>query len=89
MTELDRRHEQSTGPIVWILSKGEHHEGGQVIAVFTDRDLARGQFVHEAQNMAFAIDDAYQGDDGSIHLDAGCDWLALEPHPLVTSAQLA
>lgn len=76
------------GPVVWILSKGEHHEGGEVIAVFADRDLARGQFAHEAQNMAFAIDDARQDEDGSVHLDAGCDWLALEPHLLVTQTQL-
>ncbi|NUP39499.1 MAG: hypothetical protein HOY76_21430 [Streptomyces sp.] len=88
MTELAHRQQQSTGPVVWILSKGEHHEGGDVIAVFADRDLARGQFTHEAQNMAFAIDDARQDEDGSIHLDAGCDWLALEPHPLITAQQL-
>jgi hypothetical protein len=39
--------------------------------------------------MAFAIDDARQDEDGSIHLEAGCDWLALEPHPLITRQQLA
>jgi hypothetical protein len=81
--------QQHTGPVVWILSKGEFGEGGEVIAVFADRDLARGQFTHEATNMAFAIDDARQNEDGSIHLEAGCDWLALEPHQLITHQQLA
>lgn len=93
MTDLERaaaiHTQQATGLVVWILSKGEHHEGGEVIAVFADRDLARGQFAEEAQNMAFAIDDARQNEDGSIQLDAGCDWLALEPHPLITRRQLA
>jgi hypothetical protein len=90
MQELDRHQPQQapTGPVVWILSKGEHHEGGSVLGVFAERDLARGQFVIEAQNMAFAIDDARQEDDGSIHLDAGCDWLALEPHPLTVREEL-
>jgi hypothetical protein len=83
-----QQHTTPAGPIVWILSKGEFHEGGEVIAVFTERDLARGQFAHEATNMAFAIDDARQDEDGSIHLEAGCDWLALEPHPLITTTQL-
>lgn len=86
------RHEAAIttaqGPTVWILSKGEMHEGGSVIAVFLDRDLARGQFTDEANNMAFAIDDARQDEDGSVHLEAGCDWLALEPHPVVTRPQL-
>jgi hypothetical protein len=33
---------------VWILSKGEMHEGGSVLGVFADRDLARGAFLTEA-----------------------------------------
>jgi hypothetical protein len=77
-----------SGPVVWILSKGERYEGGSVIAVFADRDLGRGKFTEQALDMAFPIDDARQDEDGSIHLDAGCDWLALEPHTLITANQL-
>ncbi|WP_399559628.1 hypothetical protein OIA45_48680 (plasmid) [Streptomyces chartreusis] len=76
------------GPVVWILSKGEMHEGGEILGVYADRDLARGEFTAQALSMAFPIDDARQNDDGSIHLDAGCDWLALEPHPVTTRRQL-
>jgi hypothetical protein len=90
MQDIDRHHPQQApaGPVVWILSTGEDHEGGTVLGVYADRDLARGHFTTEANNMSFAIDDARQDDNGSIHLHAGCDWLALEPHPLVTRQQL-
>lgn len=86
--DLHTPHQQPTGPTVWILSKGEFSEGGNVSGVYADRDLARGEFTTQAQNMSFAIDDARQADDGSIQLSAGCDWLALEPHPLVTARQI-
>jgi hypothetical protein len=88
------RHQANTqapvGPVVWILSHGEHHEGGQIDGVYTDRDLARGDFATKATEMsrAFGIDDARQNPDGSVHLDMGCDWLALEPHPLITRNQV-
>lgn len=87
MQNLDHR-QTPAAPIVWILSKGELHEGGEVLGVYADRDLASGQFLTEAQNLSFAIDDARQGEDGSILIEAGCGWLALEPHPLITQAQL-
>ena len=32
MTELARHEAQPTGPIAWILSKGEMHEGGYIVA---------------------------------------------------------
>ena len=32
MTELARPDAQPTGPIAWILSKGEMHEGGYIVA---------------------------------------------------------
>lgn len=73
---------------VWILSKGEQHEGGEVLGVYADRDLAKGQFVTEAQNLSFAIDDAKQDADGSIHLYAGCDFLSLEPHDLIVRNEI-
>lgn len=77
-------------PIVWILETGEFGEGGTILGVYMDRDLARGQFVTEAQQLhdRFTIDDIRQDDDGSIHAEAGCDWLSLTPHPVTTSAQL-
>lgn len=81
---------QHDGPVVWILSEGEMHEGGTIIGVFLDRDLARGQFVTKAQQIhdRFSIDDIRKDDDGSIHVEGGCDWLSLEPYPVTTAAQL-
>ncbi|MFI6653238.1 hypothetical protein ACIBI8_37315 [Streptomyces sp. NPDC050529] len=80
----------SAGPIVWILSEGAMHEGGSIVGVYLDRDLARGAFVTRAQKLhdRFEISDARQEDDGSIHVEGGCDWIALEPHPVVTAHEL-
>lgn len=80
-----------TSPTVWILSEGELHEGGTIVGVYLDRDLARGALTERAQelNDRFTIRDAHQNDDGSIHVEGGCDWIALEPHPVVTAQELA
>ncbi|MFF1916141.1 hypothetical protein ACFVYE_32060 [Streptomyces sp. NPDC058239] len=94
MTELQHRqnasHAASGQPTVWILSEGEMHEGGTIIGVYLDRDLARGALVAKAQelNDRFTIRDARQEGDGSIHVEGGCDWIALEPHPVVTALEL-
>lgn len=79
------------GPVVWILDTGVFGEGGTIRGVYMDRDLARGQFLTEAQQLhdRFTIDDIRQDDDGSIHAEAGCDWLSLTPHPVTTAAQLS
>jgi hypothetical protein len=78
------------GPVVWILSEGEMHEGGAIVGVYLDRDLARGALTAAAQKLhdRFTIDDARQDDDGSIHVEGGCDWITLEPHPVVTNVQV-
>lgn len=75
--------------MVWLLMQGEFGEGGTVLGVFADRELAKGQFVDAAARLPFRIDDAKQEDDGSIRLSAGCDWLSLEPHPLTSRPELA
>ena len=83
-------HTQQTGPVVWILSKGEMHEGGNIIDVYLDRDLAHGDFVEHAKQIhdTFGIDDLEPAEDGSIRLYGGCDWLALEPHTVRTRRAL-
>jgi hypothetical protein len=75
---------------VWILSKGEMHEGGNIIDVYLDRDLAHGDFVTHAREIhgRFGIDDLTPAEDGSIRLYGGCDWLALEPHTVRTRPAL-
>lgn len=93
MTNLQRQetqHNATAGPVVWILSEGEMHEGGHILGVYLDRDLARGALVTKAQqlNDRFTIRDARQDDDGSIHVEGGCDWIALEPHPVTTALEL-
>jgi hypothetical protein len=74
-------------PTVWILSKGEMYEGGRILGVFLDRDLARGAFTVEAQTISnrFGIDEVQPGADGSIRLEGGCDWVDLVPHAVVTA----
>jgi hypothetical protein len=90
MQEIARKQEAVVGPVVWILSGGELSEGGTILGVFMDRDLARGALTDEAQKLhdRFTIRDARQEDDGSIHVEGGCDWLALEPHAVVTAREL-
>ncbi|WP_263165457.1 hypothetical protein [Streptomyces sp. SCSIO ZS0520] len=74
---------------VWILSQGEGHEGGEVLGVFATRDLARGFVAEAANRLPFDLDGARQEPDGSVHLRAGCDWLALEPHEVIDRPQIA
>ncbi|WP_082015717.1 hypothetical protein [Streptacidiphilus jiangxiensis] len=76
---------------VWILMKGERSEGGEVLEVFADRDLALGRFVEEARivDRTFGIANARQADDGGVHIAGGCDWLSLQPHGVTTRLQLA
>jgi hypothetical protein len=85
-----RNAQQPVGPIVWILMTGEMHEGGDILGVFIDRDLARGQFVTAAQRIheSFGIADLHEDEDGAIHLEGGCDWLSLEPRTVTTAAEL-
>jgi hypothetical protein len=75
---------------IWILSKGERHEGGSILGVYADRDLARGAFLTEARILdgMFGISDAQQDDDGALHLEGGCDWVSLEPHAVIDRQQI-
>lgn len=69
---------------VWLLMTGEDHEGGDVLGVFATRDLAKAAFQEAAERMPFALDDARQEKDGSLHLHGGCDWISLTPHDVKT-----
>lgn len=82
--------QQPVGPVVWILMRGEMYEGGDIIDVFADKDLARGAFVTEAQTIyeSFGIDDIREDKHGAVRLEGGCDWLSLRPHTVTTTAQL-
>lgn len=76
---------------VWILSTGENNEGGDVIGVYADRDLARGQLITEAHKIRDRfneIRDLHEEADGSIHFSGGCDWLSLKPHQVVSRQEI-
>lgn len=75
---------------IWILMKGELSEGGEVLDVFADRDVARGRFLTEALTIdrTFGIRDAHLEVDGSLRIEGGCDWLSLTPHDVITRNQL-
>lgn len=93
MREIERNHgrQTATGPVVWLLESGEMHEGGVVLGVYLDRGLARGRFIAEAQGMGriFGIDNVDQAMDGGITVEAGCDWLTLTPHTVITTPELS
>lgn len=88
MKEIVRRHEVPVGPVVWVLSSGEDHEGGTVLGVFASKSAARGPFAEAACDIPFDLDDAWQTKDGAVHAHGGCDWVSLEPHPVITQTQL-
>lgn len=89
MTELAHR-QQSAAAIVWVLSTGEDHEGGEVLGVYASKEAAKGPFVEAAQRIPFDLDQAWQDEEsGAVHAHGGCDWVSLEPHPLIGQQQLA
>jgi hypothetical protein len=88
VTDIARRGEAQAGPVVWVLSKGEDHEGGDVLGVYASKDTAKGPFAEAAQSIPFDLDSAWQDEDGAVHAHGGCDWVSLEPHTIVTRTQI-
>jgi hypothetical protein len=92
MTNIQRaaaQHTQHTaGPLVWILSKGEDYEGGHILGVYANKEAAKGPFLKAATSIPFDLDQVWQDDDGAVNAHGGCDWVSLEPHPLITAIQL-
>jgi hypothetical protein len=89
MQEIQRHKQQAfAGPVVWILSSGEMHEGGTILGVYATKDTAKGPFVAAAASIPFDIDKAWQDDDGAVHVEGGCDWVSLEPHSVIAHTQL-
>lgn len=74
---------------VWILSEGEMNEGGTILGVYATKDAAKGAFAQAAGQLHFSIDAAEQDSKtGAIRLEAGCDWLELVPHQVITRPEL-
>lgn len=67
---------------VWVMTKGEIGDGGNVLGVYTTKDAAFGDFMAAAQDMSFALEDVHGDENGAVHVHAGCDFLSLEPHDL-------
>jgi hypothetical protein len=88
MQEITLRHDNQAGPVVWVLSAGEDHEGGIVLGVFASKEAAKGPFAEAACDIPFDLDNAWQDGDGAVHAHGGCDWVSLKPHVLVTQTQL-
>lgn len=88
MTELAHRQQHTTGPVVWVLAQGEDHESGTVLGVYASKEIAKGPFLKAVLGIPFEVDSAWQDDGGAVHAHGGCDWVSLEPHPLITTRQL-
>lgn len=80
--------ERTAAPVVWVLSTGEDHEGRTVLGVYATKEAAKGPFAEAARSIPFDLDGAWQDQDGAVHAHGGCDWVSLEPHPLIARAQL-
>ena len=88
-TALATAGDPPTGPTVWVLAQGEDHEGGTVLGVYTSKEAAKGPFVEAAHRIPFDLDNAWQDEQsGAVHAHGGCDWISLEPHPLIGHQQL-
>jgi hypothetical protein len=75
---------ETAGPVVWVLSSGEDHEGGHILGVYATKDLAKGPFFQAAEDMPFNLDGVWQDGDGRVSVHGDCDWVSLKPYPLVT-----
>lgn len=75
---------QVGGPVVWVLSQGEDHEGGTVLGVYASKEAAKGPFSEAARSIPFDLDAAWQDEDGAVHAHGGCDWVSLEPHMVIS-----
>ncbi|MCI3279136.1 hypothetical protein [Streptomyces cylindrosporus] len=87
----DTTSTQQASPVVWILSKGILQEGGDIIDVYLDRELALGDFLTHAAQIAQGNGKIYNpraSDDGALHLSGMSEWLALEPHTVRTKRSL-
>ncbi|MEU2316609.1 hypothetical protein ACFY7X_13510 [Streptomyces althioticus] len=80
--------QQPARPVVWVLSKGEDHEGGDVLGVYASKDIAKGPFAEAARSIPFDLDGAWQDETGAVHAHGGCDWVSLVPHALVTQLEV-
>lgn len=83
-----QQHTTPAGPLVWILSKGEDYEGGNILGVYATKDAAKGPFLKAARNIPFDLDNAWQDEDGAVHAHGGCDWVSLEPHSVISASQI-
>ena len=92
MQELDLtqpKQQEPTGPVVWILTKGEMYNGaGDILGVYWEKDLAKGDFLNAAASIPFEIDKVWQDNDGAVHVEGHCDFVDLIPHPVVTRDRL-
>jgi hypothetical protein len=78
-------------PSVWVLEKGDRYEGGGVIGIYTDRDLAKNDVVELATAMdalhrrvyGTGVDVSVEA-DGTINIASKAEWLSLAPRALVT-----
>lgn len=76
---MDRREVANVK--IWVLMKGEFHEGGDLLGLYWTKGGAYDDFVEEASYMdsTFGIKNAWTDDDEAVHVHAGCDWLSLFP----------
>lgn len=89
MAELARRNETQHRTVVWVLSSGEDHEGGEVLGVYATKQAAKGPFAQAARSIPFDLDAAWQDEEtGAVHAHGGCDWVSLEPHQVITRTQI-
>ncbi|MFF1358794.1 hypothetical protein [Streptomyces sp. NPDC058297] len=86
-----RSQPAATGPQVWIVMTGELGDGGRIIGVYATRNLARGAFIEQAEEIhdRFSIDEVEPHADGSISISGGCDWVELSPHTVVSMSELS
>lgn len=74
---------------VWVFMKGQFNEGGQIVDLYMDKDLAFEDFRKQIQDAEDRFGDAdglrsRGGDDGSVFFTAGSEWYHLYPRAVRT-----
>lgn len=65
---------------VWILTRGDYCDPTTVLGVYPTRERGADWFTRTALRDFPEINKLAKGDDGSLRLEGGADFLALDPH---------
>ncbi|MEO3976692.1 hypothetical protein [Streptomyces sp. CAU 1734] len=82
MPHLPRETSTDTAEYVWIMSRGEHYEGSEVVEVFTDPAFALDEFAAEAKRQGLPRAEKVRVMLEFHLFERGVHYLELRRHPV-------